>query len=593
MEALRTGDPAVIGGRYRLLARLGSGGMGVVYLGRSPGGRLVAVKCVREDIAADPEFRQRFAQELEAVRRVGGFHTAQVVDADPDGEQPWLVTAYISGPSLSQAVNSYGPLPEPALRVLGAGLAEALGAIHAAGLVHRDLKPSNVLLAEDGPRVIDFGIARALDGTALTRTDFLIGTPGYMAPEQIEGGTVTPAADVFAFGHVLCHAAGGAPFGTGSPQLLLYRIIHSEPDLTTVPDPLRPIVAACLSRDPADRPTPGQLVERFGPRYDGPAGAWLPDQLRSALTVPLRIPDRAPATPGALPVTLAELTEPLDGQPERARRFPSLGRRLAVLGSALAVMAAAILIPLYVLPGGGEAPFTFGARFLPDCAPTQSGGPSDTPAGPAMRGGSTTSLPTGTPDPPVINTPQDKDAIEVGQPVTLSWTSTGSMSQVFTRLGSGTWTISNWVTTSSCVFTPTAMGLYQWGVVTIDETRGTPSAWSQQRYLFVKAKGSTADNPVADAPDIPGPILPDDQATTPTGQPVELTWTTSGTNSQVNIEGPDGKWTNEPWQPGSSFNFTPPKPGIYVWSVFTSAPGHCPNGTCESGASEERFLVAL
>lgn len=225
MQELRATDPTVIGGRYRLLGRLGSGGMGTVYLGRSPGGRLVAVKCVHQELAADPEFRRRFIHESAAIRQVGGFHTAQVVDADPEGDPPWLVTAYISGPSLAEAVAAHGPLPETALRVLGAGLAEALDAIHAVGLVHRDLKPSNVLLADDGPRVIDFGIARALDGTAITRTQVVVGTPGYMAPEQIAGGEIGPACDVFSLGHVIGHAAGCAPFGHGGDAQVL-SLIH-------------------------------------------------------------------------------------------------------------------------------------------------------------------------------------------------------------------------------------------------------------------------------------------------------------------------------------------------------------------------------
>src|SRR5580692_12445965 len=196
MDALQPDDPRQVG-RYRLLRRLGTGGMGRVFLGHSPGGRLVAVKLIRAELADDPGFRLRFAQEVAAARRVGGIFTAPVVDADPDGPQPWLVTAYVDGPSLAEAVVAQGPMPVDSVLILAAGLAEGLGAVHAAGVVHRDLKPSNVLLAADGPRVIDFGISRAVDATHLTRTGMIIGSPAFMSPEQVEGSAVGPTSDVF------------------------------------------------------------------------------------------------------------------------------------------------------------------------------------------------------------------------------------------------------------------------------------------------------------------------------------------------------------------------------------------------------------
>ncbi|TDC44490.1 serine/threonine protein kinase, partial [Actinomadura sp. KC345] len=276
MEPLRPADPRSIG-RYRLAGRLGAGGMGEVFLGHSPGGRAVAVKVVRAELASDPGFRSRFAREAEAARRVGGFHTAQVVEIDLDADPPWLVTAYVPGPSLAAVVTEHGALPERSLRVLGAGLAEALEAIHGAGLVHRDLKPANILLASDGPRVIDFGIARAAEGTALTVPGGSIGTPGFMAPEQIRGEDVGPAADVFALGAVLCHAAGVRPFGGGPVHTLMYRIVHQEPGLDGLPGGLRDLVAACLAKDPAGRPSPAGLLERLG-ADGGPIGEWLPDQ---------------------------------------------------------------------------------------------------------------------------------------------------------------------------------------------------------------------------------------------------------------------------------------------------------------------------
>ncbi|MFE2549468.1 serine/threonine-protein kinase [Streptomyces sp. NPDC059355] len=209
-DPLLPGDPRRIG-RYRLTARLGEGGMGTAYLGLSPGERRVAVKVVRADLAADPGFRKRFAREIDSVRRVGGFHTAQVVDASSEGEQPWLVTEYIPGPSLAAVLREYGALPARTVRTLALGVAEALEGIHARGIVHRDLKPGNIIIAETGARVIDFGIARAVDATALTRTDYFVGTQGFLAPEQLTGAPLTPAVDAYAFGMVLGHACGAAP----------------------------------------------------------------------------------------------------------------------------------------------------------------------------------------------------------------------------------------------------------------------------------------------------------------------------------------------------------------------------------------------
>jgi serine/threonine protein kinase len=218
MDPLQPGDPAQVGA-YRLEGRLGGGAMGRVFLGRSPGGRPVAVKLVRPELAGDGSFRVRFAREVAAARRVGGFYTAQVIDADPDADPPWLVTAYIPGPSLSEAIRVHGPLPADALRALGAGLAEGLAAIHACGLVHRDLKPGNVILADDGPRVIDFGISRALDATSITTAHAIIGTPAYMSPEQASGQPAGPGSDVFSLGSVLVHAATGAS-PSGQARLL-------------------------------------------------------------------------------------------------------------------------------------------------------------------------------------------------------------------------------------------------------------------------------------------------------------------------------------------------------------------------------------
>ncbi|WP_413102661.1 serine/threonine-protein kinase [Streptomyces sp. Inha503] len=284
MDPLGADDPQVIGA-YRLLGRLGSGGMGRVFVGRSAGGRTVAVKVVHAHFALDEEFRARFRREVDAARRVGGAYTAPVLDADPEARIPWVATGYVAGPPLNQAVSDEGPLPEPSVRALGAGLAEALAAVHALGLVHRDVKPSNVLLALDGPRLIDFGIARATEGTvSLTTTGASIGSPGYMAPEQILGENVEGAADVFSLGAVLAYAATGEPpFPGDTSAALLYKVVHDEPRFgRELTGELRDLVAACLAKNPADRPTPEQIVRRLAPE-DGASGlarpGWLPGAL--------------------------------------------------------------------------------------------------------------------------------------------------------------------------------------------------------------------------------------------------------------------------------------------------------------------------
>ncbi|MFD6132107.1 serine/threonine-protein kinase, partial [Streptomyces diastaticus] len=272
MQPLEQGDPDFLGD-YRMVGRLGEGGMGRVFLGRSPSGRSVAIKVVHASLVHEPEFRDRFRREVEASRLVGGAFTAPVIDADTEAEQPWMVSSYIPGPSLHQAVVEQGVLPPVTLAALAAGLAEALVSIHRAGLVHRDLKPSNVLLTDDGPRVIDFGIARALDATALTRTGATIGSAGFMSPEQVAGGEITAASDVFSLGAVLAFAATGAgPFGVGSAPAMLYRVVYEPPDLQGVPDPeLRALLADCLAKEPALRPTPQQILRRVAP-----AAPWAP-----------------------------------------------------------------------------------------------------------------------------------------------------------------------------------------------------------------------------------------------------------------------------------------------------------------------------
>jgi eukaryotic-like serine/threonine-protein kinase len=258
-QELHPGDPGRIG-PYRLRGVLGSGGMGRVFLGASADGQLVAVKVVRADLASDPEFRARFRREVTVARRVSSRFTAPLIDADADGPVPWLATAYVAGPSLADAVTEHGPLPVPSVLELAAGLAEGMSAIHAAGVVHRDLKPSNVLLAQDGPRVIDFGISVAAETSPLTRTGLTIGSPGYMSPEQVEGREVGPPSDIFSLGAVLAFAATGeAPFGSGSAPTLAYRAVYREVNLDRVPAEVRGLIQRCLTKDPGQRPTARDL----------------------------------------------------------------------------------------------------------------------------------------------------------------------------------------------------------------------------------------------------------------------------------------------------------------------------------------------
>ncbi|MFG2289699.1 PQQ-binding-like beta-propeller repeat protein [Streptomyces sp. NPDC048595] len=330
-------------GPYEVFQLLGEGGMGRVYLARSPGSRLVALKVIRPEYAETPNFRGRFRREADAARKVSGFFTPPVLDADADTRQPWLAAAYVPAPSLHDVVRRFGTLPEPALRALGTGLAEALAAIHAAGIVHRDLKPGNVLVAADGPRVIDFGISRAVDATQVTRTDAVIGTPGFMAPEQIVSSREAgPAADVFSLGCVLVFAATGrGPFGSGGTAEILYRAVHAPPRLDGVPDALRPLLAACLDKDPANRPPTARLLAALGPAEPSALLVpGLPDDLaaREAHAAALVVAPALPATP------------PATARPSRPsrRRFLWLA---AVGGTAVAAAGAAALSEWGPKPG--------------------------------------------------------------------------------------------------------------------------------------------------------------------------------------------------------------------------------------------------
>ncbi|GGY35175.1 serine/threonine-protein kinase [Streptomyces djakartensis] len=330
MQALTDDDPRQVG-EYQLLRRLGAGGMGRVYLGRSPTGKWIAVKMVKEEWVSSPGFRERFKREVRASRVVSGPGTVQVLTSDPDAPVPWLASDYVPGPSLDEAVRGHGPLPVPALWRLLSGLAEALGTVHACGLVHRDLKPANVLLSADGPLLIDFGIARAAEDVALTRTGVPVGTSGYMSPEQWQGRgrEIRGASDVFSLGVVLAFAATGFnPFGSGAG--VDYRIVHEEPDLSGVPDDLAAVVRKCLAKQPGRRPSPEELCAWTEEHGAGPAH-WPPASIaseiarRSEQLLSLEAADRDAGTGhdrgGVPPGTAA--TAPVDAVPPATAVSPT------------------------------------------------------------------------------------------------------------------------------------------------------------------------------------------------------------------------------------------------------------------------------
>jgi DNA-binding beta-propeller fold protein YncE/predicted Ser/Thr protein kinase len=333
---LRPGDPRRVGS-YKLTGLLGEGGMGQVFLGRSRSGRPVAVKLIRPEYARQPAFRERFAREVAAARMVGGFHAVPVVDADPRAERPWMATAYIAAPSLQDRVDTAGPLGTAKVARAGAHLAEGLAAIHACGLVHRDLKPGNVLLAADGARIIDFGIARAVGAVTLTTAGTMLGTCLYMSPEQMRDGDITAASDIFSLGSVLAFAATGAPpFRAATLPGIVRDIMDGDPDLADVPDPLVPLIAACLAKDPAARPGLDDIISRctaLGPR---PARARPPAARPAARTG--AAPRRPPVPPGA---------------PSASGTGPGpVRRRVLLAGGAAAIAAAGAVFPLEFLASG-------------------------------------------------------------------------------------------------------------------------------------------------------------------------------------------------------------------------------------------------
>ncbi|MFM9674460.1 bifunctional serine/threonine-protein kinase/ABC transporter substrate-binding protein [Streptomyces brasiliscabiei] len=354
MEPLRTADPSRLGD-YRLLRRLGAGGMGVVFLARAPGGAFAAVKVVRASYADDAGFRARFRREIEVARRVDSPWVVPLLGADADAEAPWLATAFVPGPSLAEVLEGHGPWSPASVAVLGLRLAEALDAVHRAGLVHRDVKPGNVLLAPDGPRLIDFGIARTPEGTPLTSTGVVVGSPGFLSPEQARarGAGIGPPSDVFSLGCVLAFAATGVrPFGGGAAAGMLLRTVYDEPELPGIPEALAPVVRACLDKDPARRPTAVEVGAALDAAVPADRERWLPEPVtrliadRSAAVLamgaiePTRVPAPAPASTGApdgaaAPDPAHAVTVTSAGEPEAGS--PATNRRgFLVLGSAAA-----------------------------------------------------------------------------------------------------------------------------------------------------------------------------------------------------------------------------------------------------------------
>jgi serine/threonine protein kinase len=374
--------------------------MGRVYLGLSPGGRSVAVKVIRADLAQDAEFRARFRREVAVARKVSGLFTAPVIDADVDGPVPWLATAYVPGPSLADAVSEHGPLPAASVLALARGLAEGLSAIHAAGVVHRDLKPANVLLAEDGPRVIDFGISRAVEASALTHTRLVVGSPGFMSPEQAEGREVGPPSDIFSLGAVLAFAATGqGPFGSGSTPALVYRVVHSGPQLDLVPAEVRSLAERCLAKDPALRPTADDLLAAAA--Y--PAAGWLPAPVTRAMeAAPLTTTAPRPAGIASAPAPVPPVPGPSPtagpGRPPRQTRRLGRWRPLTATLVLSALVGAGATAAVTMTAGSAPA---HASQSAPRATPAQTLAPASTPASSAPASPAT----TGSQTPPAATTP--------------------------------------------------------------------------------------------------------------------------------------------------------------------------------------------
>ena len=438
---LQQTDPSRVGG-YRLVARLGAGGMGVVYLAETRDGQPVAVKVLRPELADNPEFRTRFGREVTALTRIQGMCTVRVIEADTEAPKPFLVTEYADGPSLSEYVDAYGPLDPQMLYGLATGLAEALAAIHAAGIVHRDLKPSNVLLTAAGPKVIDFGIAQALDTTSLTRTGITLGSVGFMAPEQITGRAGT-AADIFTWAVTVAFAAGGkAPFGTGPSDAIMYRIMHADPDISAVPPGLRPLVEAALAKDPQARPTAPQLLAKLtntqltgvGARYENPTQTVLAQTWHPSATGPM-VAAPGPTAPG-----------PTGARP--ARRRTALLPVVLTLAFLLAAGGTALGLALAGKPASHPASGTTSAPASPAQPASSAATTPATPAASSTAPSATASTAATTPASTPASTPATAGAVQlpvltVGgytgmKPTEIAYS--GDATNVVTKIAWSSWT---------------------------------------------------------------------------------------------------------------------------------------------------------
>jgi hypothetical protein len=477
LEELQPGDPVQVG-PYQLGGVLGAGGMGRVFLGWSSDARPVAVKVIRPDLASDPEFRVRFRREVDAARAISGLYTAQLVDADTDSPMPWLATAYLDGPSLNEAVTSYGPLPTATVLALAAGLAEALAAVHAMGLVHRDIKPSNVLLASDGPRVIDFGISRAAESTALTSTGQFIGSPGYLSPEQAIGRQAGPPSDIFSLGAVLAFAASGnGPFGAGSTPALVYRVVHEPPTMEGVPEELQPLIGKCLAKEPGDRPTASDLVAELAEvQLEGrPLHEWT-----AAARAGFAVPTPTQSVPGAASNRNAPAAAAVARGRGAPRRFPRLRRGLLIPAASAAVVVAAVIAVLTATlgsPGGsaltGGSPAAAGAlaaaaRSVTPTAGSPSSPPSTSAApvrSPSREAGTEKAPTTQAPSSgaaPAAQAPSSVETVTAAVPANNPASPTPTATPPGPKNVSGTYTFTRQVITctfSSCGTTPIVVTL--------------------------------------------------------------------------------------------------------------------------------------
>jgi outer membrane protein assembly factor BamB len=470
VEPLHEGDPDQVGG-YRLLARLGAGGMGVVYLGRSPAGRAVAVKVIRPRFAGDPEFRARFRREAAAARTVTGAFTAAVLDAQPDATEPWLVTAYLPGLTLREAVSPFGALPRDSVRTLAAGLAEALADIHRAGLAHRDLKPGNVVLTASGPRVIDFGIARPADATAITRVGTVLGTPGYLAPERVHGDPAGPASDVFALGAVLAFAATGRdPFGSGDTDAVLARVAAADADLDGIGDRvLLGIIAACLRVAPEDRPAAAALLDRLAD--SPPVAGWLPAPVaqvidhRTAHVREVLVPTGTTLLPPAPATAMAGEATLTPSQAFPVRPHSVVRRRSVLAGGAALLLAGA----------GATAALTA----------------DDEQAAPATRTPSSTpSRPRGPVRAWLVRVGDDLITVHIAGGVVLASAESGGIRALDPRTGGLVWQRDGDAVVDTTADTAYLVNPRGWRVTAVDAATGTP------RWVYDPPLGEVSRNAV-------------------------------------------------------------------------------------------------